>query len=197
MISRVKMVAHVWMVMKTRVEWHVPVHHSTLAHNVNKRSHRTCVNRMRTTAMDTVNAPWVVTILQLSANVTRGLVESVVMRNKITALFMEINVKMVAPVWALVQTVSTVNAPTDTAGPYVRVKLIFVLPIHVKMEGPAPTYPMVFHASALSSTQVKGANKKCKITVHQILDIMEESVSKVLMVLHAIAFHPIPVRLAL
>lgn len=79
-----------------------------------------------------------------------------VMYNKITALFMEIHVKMVLPVSALISTVSTAGVLVDTVGLYAKtVKLIFANHSHVKMEGPASTSGMDFHASVLNSTQGK------------------------------------------
>jgi len=66
-----------------------------------------------------------------------GLMEHVVMCNWIIALYMEIHVKMVAPVLALVLTVSTAGAQADTVGLCVKiVKLPFAILSRVKMEGP-------------------------------------------------------------
>ena len=82
--------------------------------------------------------------------------EHAVMCNKITALCMEIHVKMVLPASALVSTVSIAGALVDIAGLYVKIlKSIFVLPGHVKMEGPASTGEMDMHASVLHNTQGK------------------------------------------
>ena len=103
---------------------------------------------------------------------------------------MEIHVKMVAPVLALVLTVSTAGALADTVGFCVKtVKLLFAIPNRVKMGGLVSTNRMDFCASVPSNTQEKDVNILYMIIVHRILATIGGFVHKIHLVLFAVASH--------